>query len=134
MEHRSALTTTKGLDATVTDFERASGPWHLEWIAIPEAFVLCSGALHQTNFALRGLVVNVSVMRNNLDLTKGLIVGEAVMMVLAPFLGRQKAHDVVYEACRVRSLEEQKLFSLCDPLNYLGSSQQMADRVLSQVK
>jgi 3-carboxy-cis,cis-muconate cycloisomerase len=35
------------LDAMVQDFERATGPWHAEWMAIPESFVLTAGALHQ---------------------------------------------------------------------------------------
>ena len=141
-----------GLDAMVTDFERASGPWHLEWIAIPEAFVLCSGALQHTNSTLGGLVVNVSVMLNNLHSTRGLIVSEAVMMGLALHLGRQKAHDVVYEACRVAiendralfdvlkddsslsGLDSQTLAKLCDPLDYLGSSLQMVDCVLARIR
>ena len=33
------------LDAMVQDFERATGPWHAEWMAIPESFVLTAGAL-----------------------------------------------------------------------------------------
>ncbi|KAL2842559.1 L-Aspartase-like protein [Aspergillus pseudoustus] len=138
-----------GLDAMVTDFERASGPWHLEWVAIPEAFITAVGALHQTNFALGGLVVKVDSMSRNLHSTRGLIVGEAVMMGLAPVLGRQKAHDVVYEACKTaiegnRSLLEvlqdnsdlrdtlpaQQLTNLCDPLQYLGASQRMVDLVV----
>ncbi|KEF60556.1 3-carboxy-cis,cis-muconate cycloisomerase [Exophiala aquamarina CBS 119918] len=138
-----------GLDAMVVDFERASGPWHLEWVAIPEAFVLCVGALHQMKLALDGLVVNTKSMQRNLHSTRGLIVGEAVMMGLAPFLGRQKAHDLVYEACKMaiendrplldvlksdssllKDLPEDKLASLCDPLNYLGASQIMVDDVL----
>ncbi|KAL3466996.1 L-Aspartase-like protein [Aspergillus heterothallicus] len=138
-----------GLDAMVTDFERASGPWHLEWVAIPEAFITAVGALHQTNFALGGLVVKVDSMSRNLHSTRGLIVGEAVMMGLAPVLGRQKAHDVVYEACKTaiegnRSLLEvlqdnselsdtlpaDQLASLCDPLQYLGASQRMVDAVV----
>ncbi|KAL4868386.1 hypothetical protein BDV12DRAFT_185918 [Aspergillus spectabilis] len=133
-----------GLDAMVTDFERASGPWHLEWVAIPEAFIVAVGALNQSNFALGGLVVKVDSMSRNLHSTRGLIVGEAVMMGLAPVLGRQKAHDVVYEACKIaieenRSLLEvlkenadlsgslpvDRLANLCDPLQYLGASQQM---------
>ncbi|EXJ67535.1 3-carboxy-cis,cis-muconate cycloisomerase [Cladophialophora psammophila CBS 110553] len=137
------------LDAMVTDFERASGPWHLEWVAVPEAFVLAVGALHQTNFALGGLVVNTDAMMKNLISTRGLIVGEAVMMGLAPFLGRQQAHDLVYEACK-ESIEkdmalfdvlkdrasvavyvsEQQLKDLCDPANYLGASQLMVDNIL----
>jgi 3-carboxy-cis,cis-muconate cycloisomerase len=142
-----------GLDAMVMDFERATGPWHLEWFAIPESFVLAVGALHQANFMLRGLVVNVGSMNDNLQSTRGLIVGEAVMMGLAPSLGRQKAHDVVYEACRVatekgralkdvlmedktlaESLGLDKIASLCDPLNYLGSSPAMVDTVLKGIR
>ncbi|KAL3490715.1 L-Aspartase-like protein [Aspergillus germanicus] len=138
-----------GLDAMVTDFERASGPWHLEWVAIPEAFITAVGALHQTNFAMGGLVVKVDSMSRNLHSTRGLIVGEAVMMGLAPVLGRQKAHDVVYEACKTaiegnrsllevlqenselsKTLPADQLASLCDPLQYLGASQRMVDAVV----
>lgn len=138
------------LDAMVCDFERASGPWHLEWCAIPEAFVLAVGAVHQTNFAMGGLVVNTDSMARNLCSTKGLIVGEAVMMGLAPSIGRQKAHDVVYEACKkaietngslfdvLREIPEvtekvgdERLKELCDPMKYMGSSHQMIDDVLS---
>ena len=39
-------------------------------------------------------------MRANLDLTLGMIVSEAVMMGLGPHLGRQRAHDLVYDICR----------------------------------
>ncbi|KAJ5121978.1 L-Aspartase-like protein [Penicillium atrosanguineum] len=42
------------LDGMVADFERASGPWHLEWVAVPESFVIAVGALSQTHFALSG--------------------------------------------------------------------------------
>ncbi|KAI1278206.1 adenylosuccinate lyase [Xylaria sp. FL0933] len=138
-----------GLDAMVVDFERASGPWHLEWVAIPEAFVLAVGALHQTNFAMSGLVVNIDAMWDNLCSTRGLIVGEAVMMALAPFMGRQPAHDIIYAACTesietkqplldvlrgkpevTAHLSTKKLASLCDPRRYLGTSQLMVDGML----
>jgi 3-carboxy-cis,cis-muconate cycloisomerase len=46
------------LDAMVQDFERATGPWHAEWMAIPESFVLTAGSLHQAKFALGGLIVD----------------------------------------------------------------------------
>src|SRR5881275_791290 len=42
----------------VQDFERATGPWHAEWMAIPESFVLTAGSLHQAKFALGGLIVD----------------------------------------------------------------------------
>src|SRR6195952_612808 len=68
------------LDAMVQDLERATGPWHAEWMAIPESFVLTAGALHQAKFALGGLIVDEKKMAENLGMSKGLIVAEAVMM------------------------------------------------------
>ena len=49
---------------------------------------------------LEGLQVDAKRMRDNLDLTSGMIVSEAVMMGLGPHLGRQRAHDLVYDICR----------------------------------
>jgi 3-carboxy-cis,cis-muconate cycloisomerase len=137
------------LDAMIQDFERATGPWHVEWMAVPESFILAAGSLAQAKFMLEGLVVDAARMRANLDLTKGLIVAEAVMMGLAPQLGRQQAHDVVYEACREAlgqgrslfdvlvanpavsgALDEQRLRALCDPANYLGSAPRMTDAIV----
>ncbi|RAH49066.1 class-II fumarase/aspartase family protein [Aspergillus brunneoviolaceus CBS 621.78] len=138
------------LDGMVADFERASGPWHLEWVAVPESFVITVGALSQTQFALSGLCVHSKQMIANLHSTKGLIVAEAVMMGLAPHVGRQKAHDIVYEACResiesqqtlfqcltqkpevTSKLTEERVSQLCDPVNYLGASMRMVDDVLA---
>ena len=89
------------LDALVTDFERATGPWHVEWVAVPEAFGYAAGALHQARFMLGGLIVDTDRMAKNLAMTHGLIVAEAVMMGLAPHTGRNEAHDLVYDACRL---------------------------------
>jgi len=138
------------LDAMVQDLERATGPWHAEWIAIPEAFILTAGALHQAKFMLGGLIVDEAAMARNLDMTKGLIVAEAVMMGLAPTIGRQEAHDVVYDACRVVNekggrladvlnampdvssrLDPKLIERLTDPANYLGMAPQMVDQVLA---
>jgi hypothetical protein len=38
-------------------------------------------------------------LRANLDLSRGLIVSEAVMMGLAPYLGRERSPDLVYDIC-----------------------------------
>jgi len=138
------------VDAMVQDFERATGPWHAEWIAIPESFVLTAGALHQAKFALGGLIVDTEQMRRNLGLSKGLIVAEAVMMGLAPAMGRQQAHDVVYDACRTVNehggtlaealsalpavtahVDRAAIERLTDPTNYLGLAPEMVDRALA---
>jgi 3-carboxy-cis,cis-muconate cycloisomerase len=138
------------LDSMLADFERATGPWHVEWIALPESFILAAGALTQARFMLEGLVVDDNRMRRNLDMTRGLIVAEAVMMGLAPALGRQQAHDIVYEACREAlgteksllevlsakpevsgKLSADELAKLCEPANYLGTAREMVDEVLA---
>jgi 3-carboxy-cis,cis-muconate cycloisomerase len=137
------------LDAMVQDHERATGPWHAEWIALPESFVLTAGALQQAKFMLGGLVVDEARMRSNLGMTAGLIVAEAVMMGLAPHLGRNAAHDVVYAACRIvernggrladvlagtsevsAALDPAALERLTDPAHYLGMAREMVDRVV----
>ena len=144
-QHVAAL-----LDAMVGDYERFSGAWEIEWIAIPEIFLLSSGALTQTRFILTGLHVDPERMRKNLDLTGGMIVAEAVMMGLGPYLGRQHAHDLVYDLCRsavatgrplldvlaenpeiAQHLDRAALAKLADPANYLGLAGEMVDRVLA---
>ena len=87
------------LGAMAQDHERATGPWQAEALAIPQAFVLTHGALLQARAIAEGMVVDAARMRRNLDLTHGLIVAEAVMMGLAPQLGRGEAHHVVKHAC-----------------------------------
>lgn len=137
------------LDAMVQDLERATGPWHAEWIAIPESFILSAGALKQARFMLSGLIVDEAAMAKNLNMTNGLIVAEAVMMGLAPYIGRQDAHDVVYDACRIVNeqggrladvlnalpaiasrLQPELIEQLTDPTNYLGMAPQMVDRAV----
>jgi 3-carboxy-cis,cis-muconate cycloisomerase len=137
------------LDAMVQDFERATGPWHAEWIALPESYIATAGALRQAKLMLAGLGVDTDRMQRNLALTSGLIVAEAVMMGLAPTLGRQVAHDLVYDACRAAAesghpllellcadakvsvhLGRAELERLLDPRNYLGSAAAMVDRSL----
>jgi 3-carboxy-cis,cis-muconate cycloisomerase len=137
------------LDAMVSDFERATGPWHVEWIALPESFGYAAGALHQAEFMMGGLIVDPGRMATNLGMTHGLIVAEAVMMGLAPHTGRNEAHDLVYDACRKAIESDRPLYDvlletpevagplrpdalrrLTDPANYLGAAQAMVDRVL----
>ena len=145
-QHVAAL-----LEAAVADHERSTGPWQIEWIALPEIFLLASGALAQTKLMLTGLEVDTDRMRANLDLTRGAIVSEAVMMGLGPHLGRQRAHDLVYDICRKvaasgeplvevlardrdvsRHLTRAQLEKMCDPSAYLGLAGEMIDKVLAR--
>ncbi|TAH52043.1 MAG: adenylosuccinate lyase family protein [Betaproteobacteria bacterium] len=143
-QHAAAL-----MDAMIADHERSTGPWEIEWIALPEAFCLLAGALKQTRFVLEGLEVDAGKMRANIDITNGLVMSEAVMMGLGPYIGREYAHDLVYDLCReaIRTnqplldilaehpeinvhLDRDALARMCDPANYLGQAGVMVDKVL----
>jgi 3-carboxy-cis,cis-muconate cycloisomerase len=137
------------LDAMMEDHERATGPWEIEWVTLPSIFTLAAGALKQAVFVLEGMEVHADQMAANLDLTHGLIVSEAVMMGLAPALGRDRAHDLVYELSHRAGSENtplsyllqqnkevsdqlsaDKIKRLTDPAGYLGLAGVMVDRVL----
>ena len=140
------------IEAMVADHERSTGPWEIEWIVLPEAFCLMAGALKQSRYILEGLEVDVAKMRSNIDLTNGLVMSEAVMMGLGRALGRETAHDLVYDICRdaikqdkplldllaanaeiSKHLDRAALAKLCDPANYLGQAGVMVDRVLAAI-
>jgi 3-carboxy-cis,cis-muconate cycloisomerase len=54
---------------------------------------------------VRGLRLDPARMRRNLDLGGGLIMAEAVMLQLGAAIGRQHAHDVVYDAAQATVVE-----------------------------
>ncbi len=54
---------------------------------------------------MRGLRVDPARMRANLDLGGGLIMAEAVMLDLGAAVGRQHAHDIVYDAAQAAFVE-----------------------------
>lgn len=145
-QHTAAL-----LNAMNADFERATGTWEIEWLVLPEIFCYSAGALFQAKYMLGGLIVHPDAMLKNLKLTDGLVNTEAVMMALAPKMGREKAHDSLSKICiavsqgRGRLIDllsadseiskvfnRQALEKLLDPTNYLGNSGAMVDTVLGK--
>ena len=137
----------------VQEHERSLGSWHAEWLALPEIFQLCAGALQRTVEVLQGLEVNSKNMQRNIEMTQGLIMAEAVMMTLAPKMGRLNAHHLVEKACKqavaeqshlqdiVSSFAEVKQYFSADelalifkPESYLGNIQEQIDAVLQEAK
>ncbi|OCT51798.1 hypothetical protein CLCR_08543 [Cladophialophora carrionii] len=140
---------TSLFEAMVEDHERSTGPWEIEWIVLPQISTQTHASLKQTAELIAGLEVHEDAMKKNLDISKGGIVSEAVMTGLGKTLGRQYAHDVVYDLCRKSQVENRQLLdllceheeiskkmtreelaTLCDPAHYLGYSEVMVQRVL----
>ena len=141
------------LSAMAHDLERGTGPWQAEALALPQAFLLTHGAVAQARFLAEGLQVDAARMQANLEATHGMIMGEAVMMRLAPILGRGEAHHKVNEACdAVRAegitlaaalsripaiaarLDAAAVAAMTDPASYLGSAGEFTDRVVARAR
>ena len=137
----------------VQEHERSLGAWHAEWLALPEIFQLCAGSLARAIEVFEGLDVQADNMLRNLEYTQGLIMAEALMMALAPKLGRLNAHHVVEAACKQAVAEQrhlldvvqhnaeisaifdaQQLQDIFNPQHYLGNTQQQIDAVLRRVQ
>ena len=138
------------LDAMIQDHERDWSSDHIEWAYLGEMCVMTDGALALLLRVLTGLKVYPQRMAKNLDLLDGLVLSEAIMLALGKELGRQTAHEVVYE-CAMRSFEQDIPFrqvlgahplvsahltqaqieDLLDPAHYTGQAGQFVDRVLA---
>jgi 3-carboxy-cis,cis-muconate cycloisomerase len=123
----------------------------VEWMVIPEAFLLASGAFAHARPMLEGLEVDAARMRANLDIGGGAIMSEAVMAALAPHLGRPRAQEVVTRVAldvqerggQLRDalnaepevaahLDAAALDRLFDPSRHLGSAGAMVDAVFAR--
>ncbi len=86
------------LEAMVQDHERGSATWQMEWTLIPDTAAYALSALERMLELVEGLEIHPDRMGENLDRAQQFVYAEAVMMGLAPKLGRQKAHDLVEAA------------------------------------
>jgi 3-carboxy-cis,cis-muconate cycloisomerase len=140
------------LTAMAQDHERATGAWQSEALALPQCFVLCSGAVAHALSIAEGMTIDAARMRRNLELGGGLIMAEAVSTGLTPALGRAAAHhalqrvsdraiaegktlaDVLREDAEVRRhLSDEQIDRLLDPAAYLGSAAAFVDRVVARI-
>ena len=141
------------LESMVIEHERDGAAWRAEWRALPESCLMAGGMLATMKAVLAGLVVNADKMRSNLDLLGGFLLSERVMFALSDKVGKQTAHELVYEASmhglergitfekslmknkQVReTLSEKELRALLDPTTYVGRAPQIVDEVLARVK
>jgi 3-carboxy-cis,cis-muconate cycloisomerase len=151
-----AATRVPGLLSTLfsampQEHERSLGLWHAEWETLPEICCLVSGALQQARLLADGLEVDAARMARNLELTQGLVLAEAVSIVLAQRVGRDAAHHLLEQCCK-RAVAEQRhlravladepgvsaelsaseLDDLLNPAHYLGQAQTWVERAVAE--
>lgn len=151
-----AATRVPGLVSTLfsampQEHERSLGLWHAEWETLPQICCLVSGSLQQARLLADGLEVDAARMARNLDLTQGLVLAEAVSIVLAQRVGRDTAHHLLEQCCK-RAVAEQRhlravlgdepqvtaqlssaeLDNLLNPAHYLGQAQVWVERAVAE--
>ena len=139
--------------AQVQEHERALGGWQAEWPTFPALALVTSGALRSIVDIAEGIEIDAERMRANLDITRGLIMAEAVSVALAGKLGKQAAHKLVEEASRKATKDKRHLrdvlsedtrvtaqlsaasiAELFEPETYTGVSGDFIDRLLGTIK
>jgi 3-carboxy-cis,cis-muconate cycloisomerase len=115
--------------------------------ALSDACCLTGDILQRLVVVFKGLQLFPERMRRNLDLSGGLIMAEALMLELGKQIGRQRAHDAVYDAAQAASTGDQsfaallardpiisthftaqQIAELLDPAKYTGLCRQIAEQ------
>jgi 3-carboxy-cis,cis-muconate cycloisomerase len=144
------------LTAMVQEEERGLGGWHAEWETLPEIVRLAAGAAQVMAETVPKLEIDAERMRQNLEVTQGLIYAEAVAVALSEKIGRSEAHQVLETACKqaqqqkkhlrevlakvlaedpqINALSRANLQDLFDPRKYLGAAEAFVDRVVAATK
>lgn len=135
------------LDGMVQEHERDSRGLRLEWVSVAEVSHCVLVALDLVDRLLRGLRVDVDRMGENLCLVGDLLCTERLMLALGADVGKQTAHQLVYDltqSARESGLSLKAVLTaspevsglgddieaLFDPTTYLGSSAQIVDAVV----
>ena len=133
-----------------TEHERDAMSWRAEWIALPELNIYVAAQLQMTLTVLRGMKVNSKQMLKNLELQHGLLLSEKIMFELGKKLGKQTAHQLVYESAMLafeqerpfkdvlqentelkQYFTEQEISQWLIAENYLGSAPRKVDVVIN---
>lgn len=146
VRHHAALM----LESLVHDHERDGRSWKTEWAILPPACLAADKALALLGTLLENVDVRPARMLENLAATQGFVYAERVMLELAPQLGKQSAHALVYQVAMdaaergqdfrtalraepriLAGLGAERIDGLFDPAASLGACGAMVDRVLA---
>lgn len=139
------------LEGLVSEGERDGIAWKMEWKALPECCLITGAMLFQARNLLAGLKVDAPRMAANLDHLRGYLLSERVMLELSERVGKQTAHEWIYEASMhgithqlpfadamrgheklAGLLGDDEIRRLTDPTGYLGRCGESVDAVLAE--
>jgi adenylosuccinate lyase len=142
-----------GFEGMVNEHERDYRAVRLEWVTITDTSLFICGLLSLTKAILKDLIVHEERIRDNVKNTATLISTEALMFHLGETLGKQTAHNIIYETS-VNAVETKRpliellmerpeisgkvkrkdLEKTVNPSNHIGMSRELTQRVIDHVK
>ena len=141
------------LEAMMTEHEADRTTYEMMDQAVTQSAILVGDILQYMIELFSGIRVFPDRMRRNLDLSGGLIMSEALMLELGRRIGRQRAHDAIYDAAQAsvvevrpftemlagvgdvrENLTAEQIKALLDPTKYIGASRLLAERFSARAR
>jgi 3-carboxy-cis,cis-muconate cycloisomerase len=137
------------LQSMIHGNERDGTAWLLEWENLPNMMLNAGTALNHALTISKNLKVNTQAMQKNINLLNGLVYSEATSFILAKYLPRNEAKNIVEKACQLVILEEKNLTNVLENLtkdleidwqkelnieNHIGISKEIMNYILVQIK
>ena len=133
--------------AQIQEHERATHGWQVEWLTLPQMMIITGGALTHALDLAQNLQVDEAAMRDNMVRANDVVLAEAAVFALANWMPRDKAEELVKNACASAMSQAKPLIdmikeiaavpdgtvdwqALSDPANYLGETDKIIDSVL----
>ncbi len=142
--------TESAIESMFCEHERDGALWKIEWKAVPEVVILVGTSSAKAKNVFANLTVNAAKMRENLDIQRGLMQSEGIMLALGKKIGKQTAHSIVYQICMdtfeqhadfcemllkndivAKNMTHEEIQKILDPEGYTGHAGEIVDRVLA---
>lgn len=142
-----------GLEGILNEHERDYRSVRMEWVTISDSCLFACGALHLMKEILKGIIIHEKQIERNLAKSASLLGTEALMFILGEKIGKQSAHQILYEASmdaieHEKPLEEilnkhpviskqispKKIKRAIDPSNHVGRSHELVERVIQMIE
>jgi adenylosuccinate lyase len=153
MARLSAAQVGTALAGMIGDHERDSRALRLEWACVPDVTHYCLAAAQMVQETVAGLIVHTDRLRRNVDVVSDQVMSERLMLALGEHIGKQHAHELVYELTQqayeqttsVRELiarrpdinillGESTVAEVFEPVTYLGSSAVLTMRLVAEAR
>ncbi|MBW2467250.1 MAG: adenylosuccinate lyase family protein [Deltaproteobacteria bacterium] len=142
-----------GFEGILNEHERDYRTVRLEWVTVTDTSHFICGLLSLMKEIMKGLIIHEHRIRQNVDRAATLISTEALMFFLGETIGKQTAHQIIYETAMKAKETNQPLLDLLmvrkeiagkfkredlektiDPINHVGISQELTRRTIDHVK